>query len=134
MYFKLAIIFSVFIFAKCGLFVDDDVEFTLYRKDVPDISFSLEEISDYSQNSYFTNFFVPTIPTQIYMHGFQSNTNTGEMYCEALFKVGDVNCITVDWSDWAGHVYYYKAKSKLKLVSSFIFSVFFFFHTKVRNE
>lgn len=127
MYFKLAIIFSVFIFVKCGVFVEDDVEFTLYRKDTPDITFPLEDIIDYSENSYIREYFVPTIPTKIYMHGYQSNTNTAAMYCDALFEVGDANCITVDWSDWAGHVYYYKAKSKLKLVSSFIFSVFVHF-------
>lgn len=54
----------------------------------------------------------PDVPTHMYLHGFLGNTRTGDIYCNIVSRMRDINCISVDWMDYTNHLNYFNVKSK----------------------
>lgn len=117
MYLRAATICALLLCARSYLFVTDDVEFTLNRNGMSIAIFDYKDVLERSTFFVGKLGFDPSLPTHIYMHGFQADIYTAEQYGAALFRIGDFNFITVDWSTLAGHVYYFEAKNKINRVS-----------------
>lgn len=90
-----------------------DVHFQLYTPFSPDLYFVL---SNSDSNSVSMSPFNPRLPTVVFIHGFQSDKTTINMYRDTYLKKGAYNFIAVDWVYAAGTYNYITAKGYVPFV------------------